>query len=306
MQIAALKTLLAISRIGSFSRTAELQNMTLSALSMQMKALETELDVSLFDRSFRPPKLTPIGRLVAEGAFKVVDAEANLRLHCANRDQITGTLQMGFIPTMAVRILPHFLGVAKVDAPEANFEIVTDLSENLCSMVRHGQLDAALVTGVPEAWDELNNSVIAQEELVVVVPASCETTDLRSMDRDQTFFHFRPHSGIGKLIERYCEEMEIGKQEVVWLDSIEAIMNCVVQGLGYSFLPRPDVERYGREKVRIVDLGDMAPFRQLSLVTRSDAVSGLWRPHLKALLHSCFGEPEPSRPKRTEDTMSHV
>ena len=262
---------------------------------MQIKGLEAELGVSLFDRSFRPPMLTPLGRLVVEDAFKIVDAEANLRLRCANRDQIIGTLQIGFVPSMAVRVLPHFLAVAREDAPEANFEIVTDLSENLCSMVRNGQLDAALVTAVPEAWGELNNDVMAKEDLVVVVPASQEALDLKAIDRRLTFFHFMPHSGVGKLIQRYCQELEIGRQEVVWLDNIEAIMNCVVQGLGYSFLPGPDVEQYGQGKVRIVDLGETAPFRQLSLVTRADAVSNLWRPHLKALLQTHFKAADPSK-----------
>ena len=288
MQISALKTLVAISRVGSFSRAAELQNMTLSALSMQMKALEADLGVALFDRAFRPPKLTPLGRRVAEDAFKVVEAEAGLRRRCVDRDEVVGTLQIGFVPSMAVRVLPHFLAVAKTNAPNATFEIVTDLSENLSAMVQHGQLDAALVTGVQETGSELNSSTVAQEDLVIVVPASYAAGNLRDIDRTLTFFHFMPHSGIGKLIQRLCKGMEIGKQEVVWLDSIEAIMNCVVQGLGYSFLPRPDVERYGGDGVRLLDLGTKAPVRELSLVTRTDAVSDLWRPHLTTLLLTCF------------------
>ena len=75
MQTHLLKTLLKISQVQSFALAAEHLNMTLSAVSMQMKSLEEQLDASLFDRKFRPPKLTPLGLAVAEKAQAVVDED---------------------------------------------------------------------------------------------------------------------------------------------------------------------------------------------------------------------------------------
>ena len=53
MNLTALKSLVRIDQVSSFSKAAELENMTLSALSMQMKTLESQLGVALFDRAFR-------------------------------------------------------------------------------------------------------------------------------------------------------------------------------------------------------------------------------------------------------------
>ena len=75
MQTRALKNLVKISQVESFLQASDQLNMTLPALSMQMKALETELDVALFDRSVRPPRLTAIGRLVVEKARGIISQE---------------------------------------------------------------------------------------------------------------------------------------------------------------------------------------------------------------------------------------
>ena len=64
MQTRSLRSLIKISQTGSFLRAAEQLHVTLSALSMQMKTLEAELGVGLFDRTVRPPRLTPMGRAV--------------------------------------------------------------------------------------------------------------------------------------------------------------------------------------------------------------------------------------------------
>lgn len=75
MQTRSLKSLVQISQVGSFAKAAEQLNMTLSALSMQIKSLELELGVNLFDRSVRPPRLTPIGRSILDEAIPLLRSE---------------------------------------------------------------------------------------------------------------------------------------------------------------------------------------------------------------------------------------
>ena len=66
MSLRALRTLVAISRKGSFSAAAEALHLTQAAVSLQMKSLEEELDTELFDRSGRSPRLNANGRLALE------------------------------------------------------------------------------------------------------------------------------------------------------------------------------------------------------------------------------------------------
>ena len=101
-----------------------------------------------------------------------------------------------------------------------------------------------------------------------------------------------PSSGIGKLIAQYRDTMKLKSKDVIVLDSIEAIVQCVRNGIGYALLPMPDVERYGRGEVRMLPCEPQPLFRNLSLVTRDDALADTWRPKLQQLLKDSLPEQE--------------
>ncbi|MFA3920527.1 LysR family transcriptional regulator [Ruegeria sp. 2012CJ15-1] len=286
MQISAFETLVAIAQHSSFSRTAEVRNMTLSAVSMQMKSLEEELGATLFDRRYRPPKLTPLGVRVTQDAKTIVDAYSVLKSRCVPTDQLTGTYRIGFVPSAAARILPLFLGTAEQLAPKARLNTSTGLSENLCEQVRNGQLDAAIVTEIADATVELCCETLVREEMVVAAPLDSKAKGLAELSATHPFLHFIPSSGIGKLIAQYLDQMQLKSKGVITLDSIEAIVNCVKNGIGYALLPKTDVLRYGADQVLVLPCKPQPLFRNISLVTREDALTEIWRPKLKTLLEA--------------------
>ncbi|WP_170760889.1 LysR family transcriptional regulator [Ruegeria lacuscaerulensis] len=284
MQISAFETLVAIAQHSSFSRTAEIRNMTLSAVSMQMKSLEEELGASLFDRRYRPPKLTPLGIRVAQDARTIVDAFSVLKSRCVSTGELTGAYRIGFVPSAGARILPNFLRTAKQLAPKAMFHTSTGLSETLCEQVRTGQLDAAVVTEISDATFELCCETLIRDEMVVAAPLPSKAGGLIELSQTHPFLHFIPSSGIGKLIAQYCDQMQLKSSDVIILDSIEAIVNCVKNGIGYALLPKADVIRYGADQVLVLPCEPQPLFRNISLVTREDALTETWRPKLKSLL----------------------
>ena len=99
MQTRSLNTLATISRVESFATAAEQLGATLSTVSMQMKALEIELNAQLFDRTFRPPKLTPLGRRIAELAEELIRLQTKLVKSCQSSNKLIGRFRLGFIPT---------------------------------------------------------------------------------------------------------------------------------------------------------------------------------------------------------------
>ncbi len=260
--------------------------MTLSAVSMQMKSLEEELGATLFDRRYRPPKLTPLGIRVAQDAKTIVDAYSVLKSRCVSTDQLTGTYRIGFVPSAAARILPRFLGTASQIAPKAMVNTSTGLSEILCEQVRNGQLDAAIVTEIADETIDLCCETLLREEMVLAVPLDSTAKGPTELSLTHPFLHFIPSSGIGKLIARYSDQMQLKSKEVIILDSIEAIVNCVKNGIGYALLPKTDVLRYGADQVLVLPCEPQLLFRNISLVTREDALSEIWRPKLKALLEA--------------------
>lgn len=275
MQTRSLRTLVRVSKVGSFAKAAEQLNMTLSALSMQMKALETELGVDLFDRSVRPPRLTPIGRTIVEAATPLLQREDRLLNLCRPTDTLVGHFRIGFVTSAAVRLLPDFLKNAKRDAPQATFAFETGLSKVLQEKVVNGQLDAALVTdaeGVPDALSEL---VLREEPFVFAAHESLLKDGLVGLLSEHPFFHFMPNTGIGKLIAGEMLKHDRPKEsETIVLDNLEAIMECVSAGLGFTLLPAPDVVRYRSAQVKSIRL-PKASARKLVLATvRDGALAG--------------------------------
>ncbi|RMF37004.1 MAG: LysR family transcriptional regulator [Alphaproteobacteria bacterium] len=280
MQTRSLETLVRIHQVQSFSRAAELQNMTLSALSMQMKALETRLGVQLFDRSFRPPKLTPLGRRIAQQARRVVEQQRLLTGLCGQAGGLVGLFRLGVISSVAVRLLPGFLRQSAERAPQASFEISIGLSEHLGEQVRLGLVDAAVVTRVPGPAQGLAFETIGREEMALAVPAAHAGTPTGALPRRLPFIHFRPSSGIGRLIARSLENLAEPPRRTIILDSLEASVEFVKAGLGYTLLPLPDIARCADARVHVHAGRPQAMYRELALVSRRDTPHGAWVAHV--------------------------
>lgn len=266
MQTRHLKTLVQISRVESFATAANQLNMTLSTLSMQMKTLEDELQVSLFDRSHRPPKLTPIGREIASKAKLVLDAENALLESTHETGSLAGNYRIGFVATASVRLLPVFLKNAKAKAPKAHFELETALSEVLEAKVLSGQLDAAILTASKQMEAGLQYEILREEKLVYAMPKSYQGISIEKMAQELPFLQFNPNSGIGKVISNHVRKLTAKsiKQPIV-LDSVEAIMECVNEGIGFTLLAEPDIRRYADSSVMIEPTSGKALTRQLVL-----------------------------------------
>lgn len=265
MQTRHLKSLSTIAKTGSFAVAAESLGLTLSTVSMQIKALEKLLAVELFDRSVRPPALTPVGRRIAIEAEKLLEAETRLMAASSPATSLRGVWRLGFVATASVRLLPGFLKNAESREPFASFEFETALSEVLEYRVKGGLLDAAIVTASPQPTTGLTYIPLRTEPLVFSVPQAMAARPLGEIAQSLSFLQFNPGSGIGKLIEAYMhrEFPDIG--HTIILDNVEAIMECVNKGLGFTLLTKDDANRYGTQGALIHNPPSAPPSRQLVL-----------------------------------------
>ena len=276
MQTRSLETLVRIEQVQSFSKAADLQNMTLSALSMQMKSLEAQLDVRLFDRSFRPPKLTPLGRSIAVQAARILKEQDALTAMCGRQGELVGRFRLGLISSVSVRLLPKFLNLIQRDAPGASFELTTGLSEDLSEQVLQGLIDAAVMTSSPSPPKGLRFDAIAREAMAFAAPDSYADTAVEDLARSLPFIHFRPTTGIGNLIADHVRRHTTKPRQTIILDNLEASMEFVKEGLGYTLLPLPDIRRCADHRVHIFPESADTMYRELALVSRQDSSHMPW------------------------------
>ncbi|WP_170604098.1 LysR family transcriptional regulator [Ruegeria arenilitoris] len=286
MHTRSLRSLVKVSQVDSFTEAAEQLGMTLSALSMQMKSLENVLGAELFDRSVRPPRLTPIGRAIVKEAIPMLRHEEKLSEICRPSGDLAGNFRLGFVTTAAVRLLPMFLRSANKKMPRTVFEFETGLSANLEQKVLSGLLDAAVITDANGLPNQLSSQVLRQEPFVFAAHENLLEKGLNNLLSEGVFFHFMPDTGIGKLIARVMLDFERpAHSKTVVLDNLEAIMECVSAGLGFTMLPAPDVERYRVSGVEAID-AQASLQRELVLVMLRESILVRHRTDLATLLGS--------------------
>ena len=202
MNLRTLQTLVEIDRVESFATTADRLGQTLSAVSTQMKSLEQELDLCLFDRAHRPPKMTPVARKVVEHARRIL-AEAEAIQAIQHQDGVLqGVIRIGFVSTASVRLMPGFLSRAGNAHPAVKFEVETGLSTDLIAAVNKARLDAAVVTEMPHLPAETFFKPLLSEPFVLAVPARARRWSVERCVQDMTQIQFTPNTGIGLLAEQ--------------------------------------------------------------------------------------------------------
>jgi len=134
-----LEYALAVAKHGHFSRAAEACDVSQPTLSGQIRKLEDELGLQIFERDGRHVRVTTAGETVLAYARQALGATADLR-HAAraSRDPLVGPLRLGIISTLAPYLLPHFLPALHARHPEMPLWISEELTGASIARVHEG------------------------------------------------------------------------------------------------------------------------------------------------------------------------
>jgi DNA-binding transcriptional LysR family regulator len=131
MSIRRLKTLIAIAEKGTFAAAANVVFISHAAVSQQMKILEDELQVSLFDRSKRSPQLNQLGQALVTKAREIVHDYDNIVGSIISDGGLMGELTIGALPTTLTGLAPRAISVLKARYPNLHIRVTPGLSADL-------------------------------------------------------------------------------------------------------------------------------------------------------------------------------
>lgn len=238
MSLRNLRILTAVASKGTFAAAAEQLGLTQSAISLQMKNLEEELGVRLFERTGRSPKLNVNGKLVVERAREILNIYDGIKSELTPSGAIKGVLTLGVVPTVLTGPLPPVLGRLRKRHEEMQVRLFSSLSAELVRQVEEGDLDAALTTEPPFAipphclWQ-----VFDEEPFFVVAPKSSSATTVRELFEAYPFVRFDKTAWAGALVDGQLLAQGIHPREVMEFDSLEAAISLVAAGLGIAVVP---------------------------------------------------------------------
>jgi DNA-binding transcriptional LysR family regulator len=276
MSIRHLRTLLAIAERGSFAAAARDVHLTESAVSMQMKALEEELGVPLFDRSKRPPMLTDKARAMLPEVKALVNNYERLGRRADEAPAMKGHLRLGAVPSVITGTLPTAIAAMRQKHPGIHVEISMALSAELVERVRRRRLDAAVVSELGKVPSGFVWSPFAREPLVLIAPPNAPERAAGELLATYPFIRYSQQAWVGRLIHATMKRRRIKVSEAMTLDTLEAVTAMVSNGLGVSIVPD-----------RGPEVGFAFPVRAMTLPgPKVHRVVGLLRPgeHAKASL----------------------
>ena len=177
MEIRQLEYFRKIAETGSINAAAKLLNMSQPPLSYQLKLLEEELDVRLFDRSRQGVSLTEAGKLLYQRSGELLQFadSAKFEVTQTGRRQV---LRLGMTSTTVGPILPKIAVFTKAH-PDVSFEVHDGSTFSMMDLLLRGILDVSVVR-TPVQLDKVAHTVLCEEPMIAVSrPGSGESGDIR-------------------------------------------------------------------------------------------------------------------------------
>ena len=270
MSIRMLKTLIAVEKNKTFSDAADEVFITHAAVSQQMKSLEEDWGVTIFDRSKRTPELTPVGRAIVARAKEVVQAYEDIVPSVLGDQGVRGEVSLGALPTSLTGLTPLSINLLKQQFPQLHVRVTPGLTLHLLAEIERGRLDAAIVSRPASLPAGIVAKPIVVEPMQLLVSAGTEGDNPYDLIARNPFIRFNRNAVVGQLIEDWLRDKNLRVDETMELESLEAIASMVAANLGVSIVPETCVTAPNPIPVKRVSLGRDAPRRQLVLAHRAD------------------------------------
>jgi len=268
MQLAHLRTLVAIADTQSFATAADRLFLTPSAISHQMRDLESELGVALFDRATRPPRLNAHGQALVEQGRDLLTRFDTLSAQARSPGEIGGRLMLGCVSGVSSDLIPQALASLRASHPAVVVRVEEGLSDALANRVRRRELDAAIITDLAEPDPELKSLLITEESMRLVAPPDCSTTTWRETLAAYPFIRLNRNAGMGKVIDRALRAEQIAVEEAMELDSSEAVVGMASAGLGAGVVPAGRLRHVADGAIVSMPFGEPPISRRVVLIER--------------------------------------
>lgn len=261
MDIKQLRALLAVAETGSVTRAADVLHIVQPAVSRQLKLLEEDVGIALFERGRYGMELTESGEILAEHARRALLELGRARAEIQPSDaRISGVVTIGLLPSTADLLAGPLLTAVKARHPSVSLRVSVGYAGHLRDWLESGEIDATLLYN-PKATPTIQVQPLLGESLCVVGPRS---SDL-SPDRPLTLADIAtwpmvlpsaPH-GIRNMLEQARPGAGATLDVVAETNAMSVQKSLVARGHGFTILPSIAVtEDIARDELRAAPLSD--------------------------------------------------
>lgn len=276
MNLQQLEYIVALDTHRHFVNAAKACGVSQPTLSTLVTRLEEELDTAIFDRSAHPIRPTAVGEKIIEQAKAVLLKLAQIKeLSLNEREQKSGKIRLGVIPTVAPYIIPPLFNELQQYKEQIDLHVSEQQTHIIVDQIRKGELDMAILA-TPLNNDDILEIPLYYEKFIAYVSPKEE---IHAQSEIQS--SLMPTEHLWVLKEGHCMRNQIfnfceSKSEYAQIyeaGSINTLIGIVDANGGYTVIPELHIPLLSQQQqTHLRPLSEPTPVREISLILRTDYV----------------------------------
>ncbi|HEV2437395.1 MAG TPA: LysR family transcriptional regulator [Verrucomicrobiae bacterium] len=277
MQVESLKVFCDLADTGSFTKTAQLNGVTQSAVSQQITSLERVFQSRLMERSKKKLHLTPEGQALYDYSKQILQTYELLHSELQElKDIIAGTIRVATIYSIGLHDLPPYIKKFLKDYPTVNVHVEYRHANQVYEDVLSNVVDLGLVA-YPERNARLELVPFRKDELVLICHpqhpfARQKGVKLKAL-AGQKFIGFEPDIPTRKAVDKILRSHWVEVRNAMEFDNIETIKRAVEIDAGVSIVPQETVVQEVSQQTLVAVPIDGGPFyRPLGVIYKKNKI----------------------------------
>lgn len=274
IELRQLEYFLAVSKELHFTKTAEKLNISQPSLSQQIRTLEHEIGMPLFDRIGKKISLTAAGKILLSHSKKVFHEVEQARAAIRDLNGLQqGKLTIGALLTVVNYLLPPAILKFNELYPKIELSILGLRTGEIRERLLQNELDIG-ITFLPVQDKEIISIPLYQSELTLVVPTGHALTKQSAVSMEilqnypvillpQNFF-------LTQLITSHCQSFKFTPKPILEISTMESLIQMVSKGMGITVLPKPYIDFLQSEHIQSIRIENPSPTIDIGIIYRKD------------------------------------
>jgi LysR family cyn operon transcriptional activator len=253
LDIRHLRYFLAVAEAGSFSRAADRLGISQPSVSQQMRDLEADLRVPLFQRRGKRILLTPRGLIFQEHARAVLHQLENfLRELNSEPGELRGALRLGVIPVLNVPLVPQLLGAFTADHPAINITVEEISSTEIETALEEGRMDVGLGF-LTHHSPNLRYERLCADEFTLIVARHHQWANRRLVHfselHQQRLLQLPDTFVMRRMTDEICRRHQVRPHVIAEINAIETLLRSLRPLQAAALMPK--IALRGRESLKL-------------------------------------------------------
>ncbi|MGE6536291.1 LysR family transcriptional regulator [Bacillus luti] len=294
IELRQLEYFLAVSKELHFTRAAEKLNISQPSLSQQIRALEHEVGMPLFDRIGKKISLTEAGKILllhTKTIFHEIE-QARSAIQDLNGLQ-HGSLTIGSLLTVVNYLLPPTILNFNKLYPNIELSVLGLRTGDIREKLLQNELDIG-ITFLPVQDKEIVSIPLYKSELTLVVPTGHTLTERSHISivelQDYPLILLPKNFFLTELITSHCQKFDFTPKPILEISTMESLIQMVSKGMGITVLPKPYIDFLQNTNIQALKIKDPTPTIDIGLIYRKDkymcATTRAFIEQLKTTVHS--------------------